>query len=81
MIIEVHSKEGCPKCVEAKAWLTARHHAFTEIRHDDDAERSVFYDTLNLTGNERTMPQIIICAEGERIRVAGGCDGLPISGL
>lgn len=80
MHTEVHSKDGCPWCEKAKAWLSERGHTYTEVRHDDPDERASFYNSLNLEGTERTMPQVFIVEDGESIRV-GGYDKLEASGL
>jgi glutaredoxin len=82
-IIEVHSKiaEHCPFCAAAKAWLATRGIPFTEIVHDDFTERNAFYDSLGLTGRERSVPQIILVdEEGERFRI-GGYSELQSSGI
>ena len=80
MHIEIHSKSDCPWCMKAKEWLTERGHPFSEIPHEDPAERQVFYDQLGLQDGDRTMPQIFIVDEGDRHRV-GGYDRLDTSGL
>ncbi len=78
--IEVHSMEGCPWCDRAKAWLRGRGHEFTEVRHDDRAERNAFYDSLGLEGVQRTVPQVLFLDGGDVTRV-GGFAELERSGL
>jgi len=83
--IEIHSKAGCPHCDTAKAYLAERRIPYTEHRHDNDAERQAFYDSLGLIGTARTVPQVIAWityADGERemLRI-GGARELQASGL
>ena len=80
MKIEVHSRDGCPYCVKAVDWLTERSIPFTEIKHNDYAERQTFYDSLGLVGGDRTVPQVIVETDAGRERV-GGYTQLVRSGL
>lgn len=85
VLIEVHSKSGCPHCDTAKAWLKERHIPYFEHIHDDEGERQTFYNIMGLEGNKRTVPQIVAWVkyddeEQEVLRI-GGAKELMMSGL
>lgn len=82
MRIEIHSKQGCPSCEDAKEWLVRHRLSFEEFRHDDLDERQSFYDSLGLVGNERRVPKIFLIdvASGNR-EVINGFEALKASGL
>lgn len=66
--IIVYSSATCPYCDRAKALLTRKGAAFTEIRADlSDVHR----DEMIALSGRRTVPQIFI--DGRHI---GGCDDL-----
>ena len=66
--IEIYTSPYCGYCHRAKALLTRKHAAFTEIDiMDDDQLRA---DMMKRSGR-RTVPQIFI--DGRHI---GGCDDL-----
>lgn len=69
--ITIHSKDDCPYCEAAKDFLKSKAVPFTEIKHNDDADRNALYDSLGLTGNDRTVPQIIIHEGGEDFLLGG----------
>lgn len=81
----LYSKEpdetgGCPFCVQAKLWLQGRGIPFTELSLGK-AERAVLYDGLELTGSQRTVPQIVVVDEVGGITRIGGFSDLESSGL
>ena len=80
--VEIHSKDDCIFCTRAKEWLGARGIAYEETRHDDQAERNAFYDSLGLKGKDRSVPQMFLVdtASGDRTYV-GGFSELENSGL
>lgn len=78
--VEVHSKADCPHCAAVKEWLAGQGIPFTEHRHDDDAERQVFYDGLGLVGPARTVPQVILVDGTDRYRL-GGNQATRVSGV
>jgi len=81
MKIEMHSRDGCPRCVLASEWLTERGIPFEEIKHNDFAERQLFYDGLGLTGTNRFVPQIHVSASDDGPEWIAGYDGLQVSDL
>ena len=67
--ITIYTKAACPFCVAAKALLTTKNAAFTEIRVDGDpAAQSAM---AARAGGRRTVPQIFL---GERH--IGGCEDI-----
>ena len=78
--IEVHSKLDCPYCTDVKGWLALKGIPFTEVRHDDDADRAQLYDRLGLVGAERTVPQVIVNDGDEQYRI-GGAHATKVSGI
>lgn len=66
--ITVYSKEVCPYCVRAKALLTRKGAAFTEIKITDDKTKD---EMMKKSGGRMTVPQIFI---GDFH--VGGCDDL-----
>lgn len=85
VIVEVHSKSGCPHCDTAKAWLKERHIPFIEHSHDDDGERQTFYNIMGLEGKDRTVPQIVAWVtyadNSQEVLRIGGAKELKSSGL
>jgi glutaredoxin len=79
-VIEINSKDDCKYCIEAKAWLSEMRIPYTEILHNDKAERQAFYDSLGLQGSDRTMPQVFLVTGQDRFRI-GGSDDLKDSGI
>lgn len=67
--ITVYSGPHCPYCVKAKALLTRKGMAFTEI--DVKADSAKLEEMLARSNGRRTIPQIFI---GEKH--IGGCDDL-----
>lgn len=68
-LIEIYSKDPCPYCVKAKAFLDSKGLAYTEIdlgQHPDQVEVM-----LQRSGGRRTVPQIFI-----NDHHVGGCDDL-----
>ena len=78
--VEIHSKADCPHCATAREFLADRNIPFTEIKHDDDAERQAFYDELELTGSQRTVPQVLLVHDEGFYRI-GGARELAVSGI
>lgn len=74
----IHSKDGCPYCVEAKSWLDQHGIPFKEVLHNDDAERQAFYDSLGLHDRQRSVPQIIMF-DGDEFHRIGGLADLKVS--
>ena len=64
----VYTSDWCPYCQRAKALLTQKNVAFSEINVDEDAK---FRQEMLARSNRRTVPQIFI---GDRH--VGGCDDL-----
>ncbi len=63
MEIIVHTKTTCSWCDKSKRWLKDRGYSFKTVIHDDDDERSNFYQKCG--DNVRTVPQIFV--DGKRI--------------
>lgn len=78
--ITIHSKTSCGYCDEARAFLASQDIPFTEIKHDDDAERAAMYDRLGLVGRARTVPQTVISSGGDDFLISGSVD-LRLSGI
>jgi glutaredoxin len=76
----IHSKDGCPFCDEARAFMTGNAVPFTEVKHNDPAARAAMYDGFGLTGTQRTVPQVVVMDDGEAYRI-GGAQALRISGI
>lgn len=70
MKIEIHSKTECPFCVKAKKWLNDKGIEFELFVYDDNEARQAMYDRFGLTGNERTVPQIVV----DGVRIGGYSD-------
>ncbi len=66
--ITLYMADWCPYCQRAKALLTGKNLAFTEINVDDDAN---FRAEMVARSGRRTVPQIFI---GDTH--VGGCDDL-----
>jgi glutaredoxin 3 len=66
--VTVYTSDWCPYCQRAKALLTQKNVAFSEINVDEDAK---FRQEMLARSNRRTVPQIFI---GDRH--VGGCDDL-----
>jgi glutaredoxin 3 len=56
--IRLYSTTICPYCDRARALLTRKGAAFTEIKIDEDAARRD--EMLRLSGGRRSVPQIFI---------------------
>lgn len=56
MNITVFSKTGCPFCVMATEWLTARNFLFNEIKLDTQEERNNKYKETGMS----TVPIIFV---------------------
>jgi glutaredoxin len=74
------SKRDCPYCDEARAFLAANDLPCVEVKLDNAADRAAMYNRFGLTGSARTVPQIVITADGEDFRI-GGAQELRISGI
>ena len=68
-MITVYSKNQCPNCDQAKAYLKSKNVSYREIKIDEDAEARDFV----VAQGHRTVPQIYM--DG-KIFVAGGWQGL-----
>lgn len=68
-MLTVYSKADCPFCDRAKALLTLKQVAYTEVRIDQDDQARQFI----IEQGHRTVPQIY--RDGE-LFVAGGFTGL-----
>lgn len=79
--ITIHSKSDCPYCDTARAYFAQHAIPYAEIKHDDDAARNNLYDALGLTGNARTVPQILLRDTDGAVMHIGGANQLLISGL
>jgi glutaredoxin len=75
-----NSKSSCPWCVKGKAYLEDKSIPYEEVIHDDDYKRGLFFDSLRLKDNQRTMPQIIYIEDGIEYRI-GGFSDLEMSGI
>ena len=73
--ITLHSKSDCSYCDRAREWLAANAIPFTEIKHDDPADRADLYGRLAIFPDRRTMPQIVLRVDGEDMLI-GGYGGL-----
>ena len=72
MQIEIYSKTDCPYCQMAKQYLTGHGVAYTEHVYDDFAQRQEMYDAMQLTGSQRTVPQVfLIESDGQRVSIGG----------
>lgn len=83
VVVEVHSKDDCPHCTWAKAWLAEHGIPYTEILHNDRDERRAFYrDVVGIDPDKGTVPQIYLVDTytGSRTPL-GGADDLEASGL
>lgn len=80
-IITMHSKTSCPHCDTARAYLTQHAIPYAEVKHDDDTARNALYDILGLTGNARTVPQILLRDTDGAIMHIGGAKELALCGL
>lgn len=82
MQLTVHSKSDCPWCVRAKEALAQNQIPYTEIVHDDEAERQAFYAALGKQFGQtvKSVPQIIL-TDGGLEHLIGGHDDLLKSGL
>lgn len=79
--ITMHSKQNCVHCDTARAYLTQHAIPYAEVKHDDDADRNKLYDILGLTGNARTVPQILLRDTDGVVMHIGGAKELAICGL
>lgn len=52
------SRDGCPYCVKAKELIISNGGSFNEQKINDTVERNKFYDSMNLVGSNRSVPQI-----------------------
>ena len=68
MTVEIYTTSYCPYCVKAKALLSKKGVAFTEIDATPDDVRAAMIERAQ---GRRTVPQIFI--HGQPI---GGCDDL-----
>ena len=68
-MITLYSKDHCPYCVKAKAYLISKKIEFTEVNIEHDVDAKAF---LKKNGH-KTVPQIY---KGEELLVEGGCNGL-----
>jgi glutaredoxin 3 len=66
--VMVYVAGWCPYCQRAKALLTEKHVAFTEINVEDEPK---FREEMQARSNRNTVPQIFI---GDKH--VGGCDDL-----
>ncbi len=76
----IHSKDGCPHCVEAKAWLDQHGIPYKELLHNDPAVRQALYDRMGLREGQRTVPQIMLF-DGDDVHRIGGMAELKVSRL
>ncbi len=80
--VVVHSKADCPYCETAREWLNRNSVSYEEVKHDDQAERQAFYDSLGLEGRDRTVPQILVIDDQlQHTYRVGGASALATSGL
>lgn len=79
-IITMHSKNDCVHCSQARAFFATHAIPYTEIKHDDEADRQALYDQLGLVGTARTVPQIVMHANGD-VHHIGGMRQLGLCGL
>jgi glutaredoxin len=68
-VITVYSKNQCPYCDQAKAYLKSKNISYREIKIDEDPEAREFV----VAQGHRTVPQIYM--DG-KIFVEGGWQGL-----
>jgi glutaredoxin 3 len=66
--IEIYTKATCPFCIRAKALLSSKGAAFTEIAIDGD---NLKREEMIARSGRTTVPQVFI--DGRHI---GGCDDL-----
>jgi glutaredoxin 3 len=67
--IIIYTKATCPYCIKAKALLTSKGAAFTEIGIEGKEDKR--QEMITKAGGRTTVPQIFI--NGKHI---GGCDDL-----
>lgn len=73
MKITLHSKDGCPYCSMARAWLADRNLAVEEVKWNDDAERRSLYADLSREFGQKvsTVPQIVLEEKGRKTLING----------
>lgn len=68
-MLTVYSKNHCPQCDKAKAFLTQKKVEFTEIKIDEDTSARQYL----INAGHRAVPQIY---KGSTLFVEGGYSGL-----
>ena len=58
MKYKIVSRDGCPYCEKAVEVFINNGFDFEEIKINDLVERNKFYDSINLEGSKRSVPQI-----------------------
>lgn len=69
--VTMNSKDDCPYCDLVRASLTVNNIPFTEVKWNDDVKRQMLYDSLELVGYDRTVPQIVLYDGQDYYRVGG----------
>lgn len=72
MKYKIVSRDGCPYCEKAVEVFINNGYEFEEIKINDIAERNEFYDSLNLEGSKRSVPQIWLISDDNSERYIGG---------
>jgi glutaredoxin len=81
MLIKIYSKNDCPYCQKAKAFLQSNTLPYDETVLDRMEDRQALYDRLGLEGPKRTVPQIFLHeTDGTTTRI-GGYDDLVASDI
>ena len=75
MKIEIHAKTDCPYCNMAKNHLTNHGLPYVESLYDEAEQRQMMYDQFGLSGDQRTVPQIVLVEDsGQTILIGGYTD-------
>jgi glutaredoxin len=60
----------CPFCISAVDYLTNKGLSFKEVVLNREGRRKL-YDEFGLEGSKRTVPQVVIEQDGEKMRIGG----------
>lgn len=73
---KIISRDGCPYCVKAVELMINDGVNYEEEKINDTTKRNLFYDSIGLTGNKRTVPQIWKINDDESEEYIGGYSNL-----
>lgn len=63
----IFTKDDCPWCLKAKELIIQHGHDYSEVDVSDYTKRQLFYDTYQLVGSKRSVPQIF----DEDVKIGG----------